>query len=128
MHAAAQFAAASMPIFAASFSNVRTSAPGGKVGYDLMDRAHGPHFFLRRSDRRKSAPPFKHNGQAIACRHDVLQRVPPQMAAPIRKVGRNEYREGDLMIPQDGIGVFGVVAIAVVERDAYEAVEKTALG
>jgi hypothetical protein len=50
------------------------------------------------------------------------------MAAPIRKVGRNEYREGDLMIPQDGIGVFGVVAIAVVERDAYEAVEKTALG
>ena len=50
-----------------------------------------------------------------------FKREPPQFAGAVGKAGRDVDRERRLVFPQDRHRVTGVVAIAVVEREAYEA-------
>ena len=50
-----------------------------------------------------------------------LKGQPPQFAGAVGKAGRDVDRERRLVFPQDRHCVTGVVAIAVVEREAYEA-------
>ena len=50
-----------------------------------------------------------------------FKREPPQFAGAVGKAGRDVNRERRLVFPQDRQRVTGVVAIAVVEREAYEA-------
>jgi len=52
---------------------------------------------------------------------DLLERDPPELAVVVGKVGRHVERERNPPPLEQGVGIFEIVAIAVVEGEADEA-------
>ena len=50
--------------------------------------------------------------------HHLLEREPPEVAAPVSEVARHVDGEGRVVAAENGIGVLAVVAIAVIQGEA----------
>ena len=106
---------------------------GARVG--LVDAAQPPVDGLEGGillARRAAAKPPLHavelHAERIDLDDDLLERQPPQIAAPVRIVGGHVDGEGQVVALEDRVGVFEVVAVAVIEGEADEGLAVVALG
>ena len=105
---------------------------GARVG--LVDGPQPPIDGMERGillGRRAAPKPPLHaielHAERIDLDDDLLERQPPQIAVPVRIVGGHVNGEGEVVALEDRVGVFEIVAVAVIEREADEGLAMLAL-